>query len=501
MKYPKNLDDPSTFRLYFFGYNDPVTSSIDSSPVSVRVEDRQPSLSVVYPIGITQGELISNAYLLSVNVLNDGDVPVKVTRVRPLADGSSAGPFSSLYCTLYGIPPTICPSGNGFEQTIAPGNTQLLQISYRGNFVGDIVNITYVPLDKICSAQTEFGVKVHIDGGTTPVRCAIEPASLALTPFEIHEWKVICYNDIGLHVPCIGTNWYFGTDTDGSFLTKTNAHAIAYLESTTRSAWIPDHLFYETGAVKCSASIWSYPAKDSRDPNSFVCTLSPDSADLKIGENQSFKLDCSLEGVPVDPTSADYSNVHGLDGTLSDASTDGVTFTATTNGSGDVQVIAWYSTSADPTLLGAIDWANVTVGEGGTCSNVCGSDETQNPYPDCTCKTNGNPDKGDQCKIVPNYIEKYPHDFGSVGILCGDNESRAPCSSSVDVTWEIADELHGSKITENRSGLAFTIGSTGTPEYSSISEAIIAIISSRGDVLGHCWADILIKEANCLDYT
>ncbi|NYZ77015.1 hypothetical protein H0O02_01730 [Candidatus Micrarchaeota archaeon] len=482
VKNPLDTDNPPYFQLLLYGYNTP-SISMASTSGDILVEDRQPLLTIIPPIGITQSGAIPNAYLLSINTRNNGDVPVRVTGVRPIGDGT-AGAFGGMDCMLYGFPPSICPSDNGFGSTINAGATKRVYVLFGGELDGDIAYLIYEPLQPICSDATSFNATIHIDSGNTPVRCEIDPSTLPLTQFEIHEWDVTCYNSLSLIVPCAGDNWYF-FDAYGAFVDKTDERARAYVSSI---EGVSPMLVYQTGSVRCTSELSIHPDEptSSNDPNSFVCELSPDSAELDIGESQGFTLDCTLEGVPVEPASAEYSNVHGLDGSLSGASTDGVTFTGTINSSGEVQVIAWYGTPADPTLLGAIDWAHVVVGIGGNETNETGGGE-----------------KGDICELSPSYKEMYAHSAGFVGILCGGPGERVPCSSTTTIEWGVAPELHGGIISGTTSGATFSVGSDGTtPAYGYHTAGVSAVITnSEGEALGHCWADIFINEPSCLDYT
>jgi len=484
MKYPKSLDNPSNFRLYFFGYDVSLPSEISSTDISIIVENRQPSLSNVPPRTVTQSPSAPSTYLISITAYNNGSVPVRIVSVRPIGDGR-VSPAGEYYCNIYGFPPAICPSDNGFGKTINVGDRQRVYVIYTGELNGNIFNLEYEPLQPVCSDATKFNLTVNINlGNNTPTSCTIAPRHLSLTPSEIHEWVVTCYNSADRVVPCVGDNWYF-EDAYGGFIEKTNTRAKGYVRSV---AGLFPTLVYQTDSVRCESELSINPnePESPNDPYSFVCQLTPESAELSVGENQRFVLNCSLEGTPVSPTDARYDLVNGLEGTLGDASITGVTFTATTNSSGDVQVIAWYTAPGDPTLRGAIDWAHVVVGAG---RNETGNETEER--------------RGDVCELIPGYMEKYQHDAGYVGILCGEGEEKGPCSSTTTINWNVAPDLYGRVITPTTNGARFTIGSEGgTPTAGPHTGGITAVIvGSDGNPLGQCWADINILESTCLDYS
>jgi len=487
VKNPLDLDRPDYFNLILYGYNLPSIPVIEEN-TNIIVENRQPSLSNVPPRTVAQSSTVPSTYLISITAYNGGSVPVRVVSVHPVR-GGSVSPASPYYCTLYGFPSTICPSDNGFGKTINVGERQRIYVIYTGELNGDVFNLEYEPLAPVCSDATKFNLTVNINlGDNTPASCRIAPSHLSLTPSEIHEWVVTCYNSADRVVPCIGDNWYF-FDAYGGFIEKTNSRAKAYVRSVAGSSPM---LVYQTDSVRCTSELSISPnePESSNDPYSFVCELTPESVELNIGENQGFVLNCSLEGTPVSPTDVRYDLVNGLEGTLSDASTNGVTFTATTNSSGDIQVIAWYTAPGDPTLRGAIDWAHVVVGAGGNATiNETGNETGER--------------RGDVCELIPGSMEKYQHDAGYVGILCGEGEEKGPCSSSTDIVWNVNPDLYGRVVTSTTNGARFTIGSEGgTPTIGMHTNGVTAIIvDSDGTPLGQCWADINILESTCLDYS
>ena len=481
VKHPKDdTDHTDMFRIFFFGYAAPSVSQIYEEK-SIVVENVQPSLRVE-SVSVHSG---ATHYLLHVSLYNDGDVPVEVTRVLPQDPGWAKG-FGGGDCELYGFPPAVCPSDSGFEDTINPGGTHTVYVIYRGELEGDIVELVYEPLAKVCSAETTFRVAVHVTDGETATRCSIEPSSVSVTPGEINEWAVTCYNSLDTEVPCVGNNWGWA-DVSGVFIDRTNEYAQAYV--TGPPGGRPYYtLTYKTDSVYCNARIYS-PADEpegSGDPYSLVCELVPDSAGLDLGESQTFELVCTLEGTPVTPDSADYSNVNGLDGSLSGASTDGVTFTATVdNVTGDVQVIAWYNNPVDDTLRGAIDWAHVIVGEGGEEPPEDGEGE-------------------EICEITLVPAETYPHGGGRVGILCISEDEKTICRK--DIRWEISPDLYGSinglPPESGHMGAAYNVGETDEPGPGTYISAITAhVLDSDEEVIGSCYADVLIKEPTCLEYT
>ncbi len=479
VKHPLDLTN-QWFRIFFFGYEAPTFSTANSPEVVVTVEDRQPSLEVVYPIEMGTSGVNPDVHLLAVTVRNNGDVPVRVTDVENIG-GTSARRFVGRWdCELFAFPPSMCPGGGsgGFGVSIPVDGTETLYVVYTGDLEGDVVRFIYEPLATVCNVNDEFGLVVNM-GTTVPVRCEIEPFSVTLTPYEIHEFNVACYNAVDTAVDCVGNNWYWA-DVSGVFTDRTSSYALAYV--TGPPSGRPFYtLIYQTGSVTCQARLFSAPnePESPSDPNSFVCELVPESAELEINNSQYFDLVCTLEGVPVEPLAADYSLEDGLDGSLSGGSTDGVTFTATVDSEGNIQVIATYRTPADPSLRSAIDWAHVIVG--------VPENETIN---ETTNETGDFGDtKGEGCVIIPNDIERPRYSSGTVSVLCeGEGGKWDECSGTASWNFELGIANGDAR------GAVYTI-SDPTATYGRLH------VNFGGDSDIFCWADVKVVETECIEYT
>lgn len=464
VKYPKNdVDHTEFFRLNFFRYDAPTVPQVTETEL-LGVYDVQPSLSVE---GVSVTEFGSN-YILAITLRNDGDVPVMVTRVLPTGSGftTSLGPST---CFTYGIPTPPCPSSSGFGVTINRGSTHTVYVYYGGFLSGTPVTLIYQALEPVCSAETDFELDIPVSSDI--VRCEIEPPVLEAGQYEVHEYDVTCYNVMGSTVPCAGADWYW-TGLSGGFIERTNSYAWAY---TSSSAGSTGTLNYRTGSVVCSADITS-----SEISPYFDCELDPSSADLEIGDSQYFDLNCYVDGAPSAPTSAEYDNVDGLDGSISDSSTAGTRFTGTVTSDGNLRAFARKSHHGDPTLLGAVAFAHINVGNA-----------TETP------ETPGTGGEEAPCEIRPGSSDLYPHDGGLLTLYCGDEGARTVCSLGPgDVDWGIASELYGGIIENTGTTARYVVGSTGTPAYGFYISGIRATIEG-----GSCWASVNIIEPTCLEYT
>jgi len=482
VKNPLDRDRPEFFNLRLYGEDTPSIPSVSSDSVTFTVENRLPSL-IVTSVDMTS---YGPNYLLEITLRNNGTVPVRITRVTPIGSGLTA-PLGPSACLTYGIPTPPCPSSSGFGVTINPGNTHTVHVFYGGTPSGDIVRLYYEAFEPVCSSETEFSVDVSVDPDI--VRCEVEPPSLDAGPYEIHEYEVTCYNILGSEVSCTGNNWYW-VSMGGDFIDRTDSDALAYQTDPPGSSGRICYSPAISTHVECCSDITS-----SEDSPFLDCELDPSSADLSIGESQWFDLNCYMDGVETPPNSADYDNVDGLDGFIGDSSIDGTNFTGTVDSEGNLMAIGWKSHHGDPTLRGAVAFAHIVVGEG---ENL-----TTNETNETT--TDGD-ERGDRCELIPGYTEKYPHDGGTVRILCGEEPPRVPCGSGTEVVWDIDSELYGSSVPipspGGYIGASYTIGSEGEPEYGrTYLVAILATVNPGEENEGHCWMDIYIREPSCLEYT
>lgn len=469
VKNPLDRDRPDFSNFRFYGYDTPSVPTVSSNSVTVNVENRMPEIRDTL-VQITESTVVSDTYLIGITVRNYGDVGVEITDV---SSPTTAEPFGAS-CSFLGIPSPPCPSDNGFDQSIPVGGEHTVYVLYTGSLSGAVITLVYGPLEPICSTETEFELDVSLESDI--VRCEIEPPSLEAGQYEVHEYEVTCYNLFGEEVPCAGNDWFWADGLSGGFITRTNSYAWAY---TSSSAGSTGTINYRTGDVTCYADITS-----SEISPYFDCELDPSSASLEVGDDQYFDLNCYVDGAETTPTGAEYDNVDGLDGTISDSSTAGTRFTGTVESDGNLRAFARRSHHGDPTLIGAVAFAHINVG------NVTGEE----PPP-------GTGGEEEACEILPRVDDKYPHSMGEVSILCGDEGSRGPCSSG-SVTWSIDSDLYAAMPFDDHTGMRYIIGMTGEPAYGYYTSAITASIAgSGGEIEGSCWADINVIEPSCLEYT
>lgn len=469
VKHPEDLDHPEWFGLYFYGYETPSISDLNKDS-TIQVVDIDPELEVDdLDIVAYSGDI----YLLRIAVQNTGDVRVMVTRVMPLCDTSCSahgvGPWD---CVHYGF----CGYTSGLGQYIAPGATHYLYIVYRGPFTGDILDLTYTTEDPVCSAETEWELTVTVEEGISS--CEIHPSSNIVTPYEVHEYTVSCYNPAGIEVPCAGSSYDWSWDgLSGGFVEEELAYSYAY---TSESGDASGRIQYQIGSVTCYADVRS-DGNGDEDPYVFTCDLTPDSVTMDQDDSQYFDLMCteSYHGVTnyLSPESVDYDLVNGLDGALSEESVLGVNFTATVaNVSGDVEALSWHTHSWDGSLVGYIDWSDVTVGAGGGNETPPDDNETE---------------EDEDCLIVPSDITTYPAWSGDVYIYCGDDFTES-CSG---VDWSMDSSIGG--ITEGDDvGASYLINTDAEPGDEG---DIRATVYTGTDEEGFCHADVSILAPNCIE--
>lgn len=473
VKHPLDRDRPDFFNFWLYGYDTPSVPRITSTPVTINVEDRQPFIRDTL-VQITDSPTIADFYLIAITVRNYGDVAVEVTDVR---SPSTADPFdaSPLGCALLGIPAPPCPTDNGFDQSIPVGGTHTVYVLYHGTLSGTVITLVYEPLEPICSTETEFELDVSLESDI--VRCEIEPPTLEAGQYEVHEYDVTCYNLFGEAVPCEGDDWFWADGLSGGFLARTSSYAWAY---TSSSAGSTGTINYRTGSITCHADITS-----SETSPYFDCELDPSSATLEVGDSEYFDLTCYMDGVETPPTSAEYDNVDGLDGSITNSTIGGTSFTGTVASDGNLRAFARRTHHGDPTLIGAVAFAHINVG------NATGEEV---------------PDGGEEdepCEIRPGTEDLYPHDGSMATLYCGEEGARTLCTLAPErVDWGLDSGLYGTVVDNTGTTATYVVGSTGTPAYGYYTSGLRAtILDSSGAEEGSCRADINIVEPTCLEYT
>ncbi len=421
VKHPLDLDN-RYFQLSFFGYDMPSLGTQMGTPEYVEVENRQTSLDVAYVRTTEYG----SHYILEIWLINDGDVPVMVSRVMPNGPGRASG-LGPLGCMMYGIPTPPCPSSSGFGEEIPVGGLHVVYVLYTGELDEDLVDLYYITDYNVCSSLDEWDVTVTIDPDVHS--CIVRPSSRTVDPSEVHEFKVTCYNILHNPVPCNGNTWYWNILT-GGFVERTNEHALAYTFSPGGSS---GQLYYQDASgIRCKSDVTV--SDEPHLPDYYRCELDPAGATLAVGENQYFDLTSYHDDVEVTPDSASYTLTGGLAGSLSDESDSGVRFTATTDSFGLLKAYSEYTIPADSTLTGAICRAAIRV--------------------------EGNASERFQCELVPNSTSMDIGDSETFELHCYfDGVEVTPDSAA----YSLIDGLSGTLSSESVSGVTFTgtVNSTG----------------------------------------
>ncbi len=200
------------------------------------------------------------------------------------------------------------------------------------------------------------------------------------------------------------------------------------------------------------------------------CWIVPDSADMEVGDSEDFDVYCELDGVPVDPDDADW-DTDGVVGTLDDRGTDGATFTAGDDSTGEISV--------DVTVGGFTDTATapITIGEG---DDTPGDEESETQY----------------CTITPG---RYAGPTGSVGrftVRCGPPEDVERCVEGA-VEWSTNDDTVVDLIEiphlDHVSRRARIIGEEGDSAW---------VRATIGGEEGHfCTAVVDVTPPDCVEYS
>jgi hypothetical protein len=414
--YPAATSNPN-WRIYYFGYGMPSLGTQTGTPAYVEIENRQPSLDVVY-VSVTE---YSSSYIFEIWLINDGDVPVKVSRAYPVGPGHPQ-PLEPLLCTMYGIPTPPCPSSSGFGQEIGVGHLHVVYVLYGGDLDEDLFELRYITDHKVCSTLTEWSTEITVDPNVHS--CRVRPSSHTVDPYEVHEYEVTCYNILDDPVPCNGDTWYWNT-LAGSFIERTNEHALAYAYSPGGST---GRLYYQDASgVRCYSDVTI--SDEPHLPDYYRCELDPPSARLDVGDEQYFDITSYLDDVEVTPDAVDYALTGGVAGSLSDESLSGVRYTATTPSFGLLRAYSQYRVSGDPRLRGAVCVAGLLVEEAGNESDRF------------------------QCELIPNSTSLNIGDSQAFELHCYfDGVEVTPDSAS----YTLIDGLSGTLSGESVSGVTFT---------------------------------------------
>lgn len=284
--------------------------------------------------------------LMNFSMHNNADA-IQVANVTSSNPSSySVEPFPTLICATLGFPSSLCPSSNGFNQTIAAGADHSLMVLFtRSSGASGPLTITFsahttLPQPATCSDSATF------NDDDTPFTCTMVPPSLRLAPYDVGRFTLGCQNLRGDTVDCQGNNWSW-TTLRGDFVERDNTHALAYTDNSVRGV---GRLNYRSITALCGSDV------DNTGPSPWDCTFNPASATLFVEQSQYFQLICN-----VTPSAATYNLTNGLNGTLTDPSTAGVNYTAPTGPTaGNLRGFAEF-TSAPAYTVGRLVFAPITV--------------------------------------------------------------------------------------------------------------------------------------------
>ncbi len=454
------------FRLYYFTDNQPLIGpSIATDTISLTVQDAGGSCNF-NEVSVTAKKSLIDEDLMMVIVRehNSGD-HITINGVTGSNLDYDVDPLPvSLCSTTLGFLPSDCPSSNGFGESIGPGGNKDLYVLVQRNpgaSGGTVLSFSASTVSSACGGASSCSDSVSLTGAIT---CEIDPSSLNLGTLEVAEFEVACEDLAGDPISCVGNNWYWDA-ISGGFIERDNTHAIAY---PTSSPGTTGTMNYESGIAHCLSDV------SVTTPIHYECEFVPPSASMETGESEYFELNCFEDGNPSTPDDADYDNIDGLLGSTGNSSTDGTTFTAGANSTGNLLGYAYWNNPADDPILGAIALAPIEIGDGGDDN---GSDDDDD-----------DDGSSEWCTIGDGAFSAYPGAFGWVNINCGPDADQ-PCAN---VTWSASGYVGVSGGTD--SGTYYNI--TGEPYQSGTIYAYV-----DGDSSHSCSLPFSILEPDCWEYS
>ncbi len=245
-----------------------------------------------------------------------------------------------------------------------------------------------------CSAD------INVTGAPpTPQHCAIIPSNLSMEVNLAYAFNVKCTDVLNNPVPCVNGVWGMN-GLHGGLLDSNDSYTLAYTDS---APGLTGHLTYSSGNATCLSDL----SVSSTAPP-YVCDLKPDSSTLVPGQSQPFTFNCSYNGNPTPPDTAQYVVGPPALGSTSGSSVSGTTFTAGNNpGNGDLTGIGFLEINLPPYAVGAVDVSPITV--------------TSSPPP-----TN--------CTIDPDVYAMGTQEAVDFHVACTANGPAVPCVGS-DWSW------------------------------------------------------------------
>lgn len=465
-KNPLQQSSSLWFYLYYFTENQPsIAASIATDTISLTVQDSGGTCSFnENSVTAIQSPYDEDMLMVIVREHNYGD-PITIDDVSGSSLDFDVDPLPVSLCTTWFLA-SDCPSANGFGQTVNSGANRNLYVLVQRNpgaSGGLILTFEASTVSEACGGASSCTDSVNI-GANVPIDCEIDPSSLTYGTLEVAEFLVECENIAGDSIPCVGDNWYWDS-LSGDFVEKDNDHALAYSTSPPGSTGT---LNYESGIAHCLSDI-------TMTSPYYECEFIPPSAEMETGDSEYFELNCFAGGSSSTPDDADYDTINGLLGSTGNSSTDGTTFTAGANSTGDLQGYAFWNDPLDDPVLGAIALAEIQIGDGGDDNGTDDDDDDDDG-------------SSEWCTIGDGPLSAYPGAFGWVNIACGP-DADLPCAN---VTWSDSGYVDVSGGTD--SGTYYNI--TGEPGDTGTIHAYV-----DNDPDHSCSLPFSILEPECWEYS
>ncbi len=367
VKHPLNQQDyPGFFRLYYFSLNQPSIPALSATDtITINVVDGGGTCSIATnSVVVSRSASAAGVSIVKTSVRNNADA-ILVRSVTSSNSDFNAIPLSQALCTALGFPSSLCPSSNGFNETLNPGANRDLYVIVITSAAsgGTVLSFNAETLSAACGASGRCSAIADI----TQATCTLSPAYLRMLPREIGAYTAACQDLAGASVPCSGSNWAATANLNARFLEADSTHARLYSEATPP---VTGTLTYTASSglnrIVCNSTL---DVASDVIGTSATCAFVPPRADMIPDEERYFELHCMLNTtIPRVPDSADYAAVNGLTGTLGNQSTAGTGYTAPAALTfGNLRGIAWFDVRPD--VVGAVAFAYINVSNAGVPSS------------------------------------------------------------------------------------------------------------------------------------
>ena len=454
-KYPLEADT-LWFIMYYYTVEQPTISESESRhtiTLNVAESGGNCELRSIREQDITVSDF-DDASLVSVLIRNAGDT-AEIIEVGA-GSGYSAVPFPTSLCT--GLPSSICPSSNGFDEPINPGSSKTVHVYVEETSGSGGTTLVFAAqtIGAVCggveTCNTDTGT--HLQGALS---CEIDPPEFEHKTYMGADYYVTCHDLGGGEVPCSGNNWYWD-GISGEFVERTNTHADTYVTSP---AGTSGTLNYESDNIAHCQSQVNVTDEGTEGNPFYQCEFIPSEIELNYSDEQYFELNCFRNDEHSTPEDADYDIINGLIGDKTDESPEGVTFIAgEEDSSGNLRGRGFWS-DIEPPHNSAYAIADITVGNGSDIPPG-GTDYLR-------------------CEFDPPSAELEIGDSEYFELNCYENDIP---SIPDDVDYSVIDGLDGYT----------TGGSTGGVTF-------VATGNSTGNLRGHAIWDHLPEPNNTADTT